>query len=223
MLPWLLFVAALYTVGRVGILHAATFTMATGSIPRAWSLDNVLLSLYYTGGVFAILGAHEGGHWLAARRHGTPTRGPFLFPLPLQVNALVSLPFMWFGIAGAWLRMPKLSALPARAKWDIAASGVIAGALVTLLCTLLGVAWSVPHPQAGVRSWHPYLFDALTAGVIWHPLLWAAWLGWLLTAISLLPIPGLDGGRIVQSVRGVSGWRRWGSAGLLGLGLACWL
>jgi membrane-associated protease RseP (regulator of RpoE activity) len=107
------------------------------------------------------------------------------------------------------------------AKWDIAAAGILAGAVATVLVLFIGVAWSVPHPDVEVRIWRPLLWQALTGGLIAHPLLWAAWLGWVLTGISLLPIPGLDGGRILQAtISGVGRTRSWLSAVWLLGGLA---
>jgi hypothetical protein len=219
-------VTGAFTIGRVGVLYAAMFTRAQGVIPSAWGTDNLLLSLWYTLPVLAILAAHEGGHWLAAKHYRVPTAGPFLFPWPSSWAA--AMPWMWLptvGVLGGFLKLrgPMPSKL---AQWDIAWSGLMAGAAVTLLCTVLGAIWSVPLPSGHTeaRIWTPWLLRALAGpNTAWHPLLIAARIGWCLTVVSLFPIPPADGGRLYWIIPSVWRDRRWQVWALGVLCLCSWV
>src|SRR6184192_886568 len=95
------------------------------------------------------------------------------------------------------------------ALFDIAAAGPLAGLAVALPAALLGLAWSTlvpappgPHLVFGesiltrVLVW--LRFGALPDGMVvsTHPIADAAWFGFLVTALNLLPAGQLDGGRI---------------------------
>lgn len=223
----LLGVATIYTVFRAGTVQAAFFRFAQGEMPRAYDSANVSLACWYVGGVLAILCVHEAGHWWACRRYSVRTSGPYLFPLPLSLAG--SLPvsiFLAFGTAGAWLRL-RSRYISAPAKWDIAAAGLIAGIVATLVCTALGIAWSVDVAQISRGNhWQPSLFRWMVPdGIAWHPLLAASLFGWYLTAASLLPLPGLDGWKLWSSaLSGQAGRaRQWSMAGVGLVSLACWL
>jgi len=210
------------TIGRAGVIYAAMFTMAHGVRPVAWGGANLRLSLWYTVPVFAIILAHEGGHWWACRRYQIPTRGPWLLPVPISLAHAVH--WLWLpalGLAGAVLRVrgPYPSPL---ARWDVAWSGLMAGFAVTAICTVVGAWWSVPLAGAHVMGqfWQPGIVRLLTQGRAWHPLMVAGWVGWALTTMSLIPIPPADGGRLYWAPREV--WRvRQPHA--VGLGLVCLL
>ncbi len=214
------------TAGRAGIVYAAMFTMAQGVRPVAWGYDNVVLSLWYTVPVLVIIGAHEMGHYLACKLYGVKTAGPFLLPLPISIaNAMHWLWLPAIGLLGGvlWMR----DKFPSRlAQWDITWSGLMAGFLATVVCTWLGAAWSVDvgtHHEMG-RIWTPHVMQALTGpSVAWHPVMAAAWVGWGLTTVSLLPIPPADGGRLFWIVPSIWRQRRWPVIAFGGVCLLCWL
>lgn len=210
--------ATTYTVGRVGLLHAAKFQMAHGVLPAVWSSGNVLLSLWYTVPLMLILLIHEGGHALAARYHGVRVLGPYLLPLPLGLPIPVLIPF---GTMGAIVKLrdtPKSEL----AEWDIAAAGVLAGAFASLICICVGGWWSVTAPNPGIPMWMPSVMEwTLRQDVAWHPLLAAGWVGWILTAISLIPIRPLDGGVLLSTLPAAWQERRWSVACVAVVIIAC--
>src|SRR5881628_2763194 len=112
------------------------------------------------------------------------------------------------GTLGAIIRM-RSSVRDRNALFDIAAAGPLAGLAVALPAALLGLVWStiVPAPPG------PHLVfgeSVLTRALVWlrfgtlpdgmvvstHPMADAAWFGFLVTALNLLPAGQLDGGRI---------------------------
>lgn len=222
----LLWAAGILTIGRAGVLYAAMFTMGQGIVPEAWGAANLQLSLWYTGGVLAILAAHEGGHWLACRLYGVQTSGPFLIPVPISWAHLFA--WLWLpaiGTIGAFLRISGRP--PSRAaQWDIAYLGLSAGFLVTLICAALGACWSVPYhsPRPMGRFWTPHLLQWMAPNRVWHPVMSAAWVGWALTTTSLLPIPPMDGWRLFWNLD--AAWHNKRRIAVVGFGcicLCCWL
>lgn len=210
--------ATAYTVGRVGVLYAASFQMAQGLPVQAWSAGNLLLSLWYTVPLLAILVSHELGHVLTAKRYRVRVRGPYLLPLPLGLPVSLASAF---GTAGAliWLRDKPPSEA---AEWDISASGVLAGAVASALCVMVGGFWSVPTQHPGTPSWLPSIMDWTGIGLVaWHPLTAAGWVGWVLTAISLIPIRPLDGGVLLSTLPAAWQERRWSVAAVAAVVILC--
>jgi membrane-associated protease RseP (regulator of RpoE activity) len=173
------------------------------------------------------LGVHEFGHYFTARYYGVSVSLPYFIPVPP--------PFM-FGTLGAVIRMRS----PANDKnvlFDIAAAGPIAGLLIAIPAVLLGIHWSTLVP-AIPGAWTTFGDSALTRTLLTlrfgpipagmrlysHPMFDAAWVGLLVTALNLMPVGQLDGGRIAYALFG----RRHRVVGivtfvaLLALGLITW-
>ena len=173
------------------------------------------------------LGVHEFGHYFTARYYGVSVSLPYFIPVPP--------PFM-FGTLGAVIRMRS----PANDKnvlFDIAAAGPIAGLLIAIPALLLGIHWSTLAP-AIPGAWTTFGDSALTRALLTlrfgsipagmklysHPMFDAAWVGLLVTALNLMPVGQLDGGRIAYALFG----RRHRVVGiaafvaLLALGLITW-
>lgn len=212
------------TVSHVGIIYAASFTFATaGRLPAAWGHENFMLSLWYTVPVLLTLLIHEGGHMLACRRHKVKTGPAFAVPMPLGW-----LPFSLatFGTVGAFVPASGFNRLPSITRWDIASAGVLAGAAAAFVCTVAGYLMSVP---AGPNPIHPWVPSMLVSGLVkwrpveWHPLLVAGSVGWVLTAVSLLPLPGFDGGRMLKVERNTINQRPISAAFSMGVAASCWL
>lgn len=149
-----------------------------------------------------VLVAHEGGHWWQARRYGVR----LLWPL--------WVPTVELGSFGAITRFA--TAVPHRtALWDIAAAGPVAGAVVSLILLLVGLAVSaggggiLVEPQWLETS---LLVEGLARLVLGtalqepllrlHPLVTVGWAGLVVTALNVLPMGCLDGGRMIQAVYG---------------------
>ncbi|MEJ1930247.1 site-2 protease family protein [Nostoc sp. NIES-2111] len=153
-------------------------------------------------GIFAILVAHEIGHWFIARRHQVRLSWPFL------------LPAVQIGSFGAITRFESL--LPNRSVlFDIAVAGPIAGGIVSLLMLIAGLLLS--HPGSLFQLPNQFFQGSILVGslarvvlgsalqsplVNVHPLVIIGWLGLVITALNLMPAGSLDGGRIVQAIYG---------------------
>lgn len=210
--------ATAYTVGRVGVLYAASFQMAQGLPVQAWSASNLLFSLWYTVPLLAIVVSHELGHVLAARRHRVRVWGPYLLPLPLGLPIPLAVAF---GTAGAILKLRDTPPSEA-AEWDISAAGILAGAVASTICVTIGGFWSVPNRTPVTPLWLPSIMEWTGIGsVAWHPLVAAGWVGWILTAISLIPIRPLDGGVLLSTLPAAWQERRWSVAAVAAVVILC--
>lgn len=163
-------------------------------------------ALYFALPLMLILGLHEMGHYLAARRHRVSASLPFFIPAPP--------PFFFIGTLGAFisLREPIHSK---RALMDIGFAGPIAGFIVAIFVTVLGFKLSVwdpiyvgPDESATILLGTPLIFEALAYlvptpdDVLIHPTAFAGWVGFLVTFLNLLPAGQLDGGHIIRSLFG---------------------
>ena len=182
-------------------------------------------SLQFTVAVVSILGAHELGHYVLARRHRVNASLPYFIPLPL----------LGFGTLGAVIRVR--DRIPSRnALVDIGAASPLAGFLVCLPFlawgyahshftalpptgrTLLGPMslWSVLHhglprldpPIYGdnllLRLFELGFLGPRPAGtdVDAHPFVLAGWLGSLVTMLNLFPVGQLDAGHLTYALFG---------------------
>jgi membrane-associated protease RseP (regulator of RpoE activity) len=89
-------------------------------------------ALAFSLATIAILGTHEMGHYVLARRHGVDTSLPYFIPLPLPVG---------FGTLGAVIRIR--GRIPNRnALVDIGAAGPLAGLAVAIPVLVWGLSLS---------------------------------------------------------------------------------
>jgi membrane-associated protease RseP (regulator of RpoE activity) len=185
----------------------------------------VLMGAPFAFTLLSILGVHEFGHYFTARARGAAVSLPYFIPAP---------PFIFMaGTLGAIIRM-RSAARDRNALFDIAAAGPLAGLAIAVPAALLGLAWSTVVPAAP----GPHLVfgeSLLTRALVWlrfgalpdgmvvstHPIADAAWFGFLVTALNLLPAGQLDGGRIAfaLSPRRHRTLGRLTVAGLAGLGV----
>jgi membrane-associated protease RseP (regulator of RpoE activity) len=210
--------------------------------PNALMLALTILSLLYTGmtiqlqridltspldllygwpyalGLMLILGAHEMGHYLAARRHGVAVSLPYFIPLPL-VGSL--------GTLGAFIQLRE-PVRDRRVLLDIGAAGPLIGMVFAIPILLIGLATSPVKPlplldlftlKASTLSYAIEGNSLLYAGakllvfgrflpnpmqdVFINQLAQAGWTGLLITALNLIPLGQLDGGHVVFSLIGV--------------------
>jgi len=161
--------------------------------------------LVFSAPVLAILGAHELGHYAACRYYDVDASLPWFIPAPLPLT----------GTLGAFIRLRE--PIPhARALFDIAVAGPLAGFVVAVPLLVAGIAASrvVPLPAegGGIVLGDPLLFQ-LVERIIWgvipddqalyvHPMGLAAWFGLLATALNLFPFGQLDGGHITYALLG---------------------
>src|SRR6266508_4514300 len=151
--------------------------------------------------LLTILGSHEMGHFLVAKRYKVQASLPFFLP---------SLPPL--GTLGAFISMR--DPIPnRRALLDIGVSGPLVGFAIAIPVTLAGLALSTTSPSlppsmAGEAIQPSLLFNFLSLffplpdSFIMHPLAFAGWVGLFVTAINLLPAGQLDGGHVARALFG---------------------
>lgn len=200
-IPWtqiLLFAATVLTTLVAGAFlkgenpFADPMTLMTGA-PFSFSL-------------LAILGVHELGHYFTARRYGVHVTLPYFIPAP---------PPMILGTFGAFIKM-KSPIADRRSLFDIGIAGPLAGLLLAIPISMIGLAMSTiaptPTEVVGFSLGSSLLFtfvQEVTLGpipegmtVFLHPIATAAWFGFFVTALNLLPLGQLDGGHIAYALLG---------------------
>ncbi|MCA9596751.1 MAG: site-2 protease family protein [Myxococcales bacterium] len=195
----LLFALTVLSVFFVGRSWTATDgTQGLASWASAWTFAVPLL---------AILLSHEFGHYIAARIHRVPASLPYFLPLPV-LNP--------FGTLGAVIIMPR-RIRSANALLDIGAAGPLAGMVVAIPVMLYGLSLSHLGPVGGgdgtyIQEGQSLLYWGLKALVFGHipanmdvqlhPTALAAWVGFLITFLNLIPVGQLDGGHVAYSLFG---------------------
>jgi membrane-associated protease RseP (regulator of RpoE activity) len=207
-LPAILFFATLAVVFIDGILRSQ------GEFATAFIQDPLMLAAVYTMSLMGILGVHEMGHMIAAKHHGIRTSWPYFIP---------GFPgFTFVPTFGAMIHI-RSSLTNRNVQFDVGIAGPIAGLIVTIIVSVYGSHISVIIPAGdaeGSLRFHPSLLMLATleltgngaaAGddmvLVMSPILFAAWLGFLITFLNLLPAWQLDGGHITRSALGLR-WHR---------------
>lgn len=157
--------------------------------------------LMYCGAVMLILGAHEMGHYLMARRHHVPASLPYFLPMPLTpIGTMGAVIFQGAHVADR------------RQMFDIAIAGPLAGLVFALPVAYLGVmdAKVVAIDPNSIRFGDPLILKWMAEHI--HgpiganqdlqigPLGMAGWVGIFITALNLIPIGQLDGGHILYTL-----------------------
>ncbi len=157
-----------------------------------------LEGLTYSTCVMAVLGAHELGHYLQARRYGVPASLPYFIPFPISP----------FGTMGAVI-VQQSGVADRKSMFDIAISGPLAGLVIALPLAYWGITHSYIEPLAAhqpvfanppLLTWMiERIHGPLRPGTNLHltPPLFAGWVGIFITALNLIPIGQLDGGHIL--------------------------
>jgi membrane-associated protease RseP (regulator of RpoE activity) len=222
-LPLMLFVVTVSVVFIDGYLRYDPV------FERIGIFDPSLLAVVYTMSLMGILGIHELGHMIAAKHYGIKISWPYFIPM---------VPLLFSPTLGAMIRMR--SNMPNRnAMFDVGISGPLAGLIVAIIVSVYGSSISVliPADQAtdilgeGPRlNLHPSLIMMATMQLtgnlpsdgmvlVMSPVMFAAWLGFLLTFLNLVPASQLDGGHIARATLGAKYHRiiTFASIGVLGV------
>jgi len=176
--------------------------------------DPLEIASLYTASLIGILGIHELGHIIASKWHKLKTSWPYFIP---------GIPVIGIPTFGA-LIMSRSFMINRDTLFDIGISGPIAGLIVAVIVSTYGAYLSpmISEEQAQplfskseLVEIHPSIIMSGTliiAGkavegmeVIMSPVLYAAWLGFLITFLNLLPAWQLDGGHIARATLG----RKW--------------
>ncbi|MBK9124288.1 MAG: site-2 protease family protein [Chloroflexi bacterium] len=203
-----LFIATLISVLYVGTLMAINeigFENPFRALVLAqdpWS--EILRGIPYAASILLILGAHELGHYFAARRRHVAVTLPYFLPFPWGM----------FGTFGAFIQLRE----PMRNRkvlFEIGAAGPLAGLVFAIPILLIGLATSPTGPIAPGLIEGNSLVYAISKRLIfgeWLPsaridvylnsLAWAGWTGLFVTGLNLMPIGQLDGGHVLYSLIG---------------------
>ncbi|HPC35289.1 MAG TPA: site-2 protease family protein [Candidatus Marinimicrobia bacterium] len=176
--------------------------MMEGANPFAHPLD-LLKGGPFSLTLMIILGFHETGHFLMARRNHVDATLPYFIPAPTLI-----------GTFGAFIKM-RSPVTSRRALVEIGAAGPIFGFLMAAPALFIGLKLSKVVPLAGtvgiqlgdsllMKIASALVFPNLEAGqdILLHPVGFAAWIGMLVTMLNLLPIGQLDGGHIAYALLG---------------------
>ncbi|WP_420641090.1 site-2 protease family protein [Candidatus Leptofilum sp.] len=192
-----LFIVTVLATLLTGSMNSAETQEQAFQIWRGWP---------FSLSIMLILGAHELGHYFAARHHKVAVTLPYFIPLPL---------FSLFGTLGAFIRM-KEPVKNKRALFDIGVAGPLAGLVFAVPILLYGLVTSETGPISSTgllegNSIFYYLskfvifgqfLPSETSDVYLNQVAWAGWLGLLITALNLTPLGQLDGGHIMFSLFG---------------------
>jgi Zn-dependent protease len=203
----------------VMLLLTILTTVMVGAV-NWWSYDNLHMNskdiwqiftpraigygaLFFAFPLMTILGIHEMGHYMMAKRHGVAASLPFFIPMPVPP----------LGTFGAFISMRE--PIPnKKALLDIGVAGPLCGFAVAVPVIILGFkltqvfAMPVP-PDAGglVYLGTSAFYNALamafpTGNYLTHPTALAGWVGLLVTFLNLLPAGQLDGGHVARAMFG---------------------
>jgi len=175
--------------------------------------DPLQMAGIYTLSLLGILGVHELGHIVAARAHKLKTTWPYFIP---------GLPILGIPTFGAFIQSKGLT-INREILFDVAIAGPVAGLVIAVIVSIYG-AYTAPVIEQAVAAelfaesrlmeWsqgEPLLMSASLAmfgkggagyQVIMTPIMFAAWIGFLITFLNLLPAWQLDGGHMARTLLG---------------------
>jgi len=172
----------------------------------------------YTLSLLGIIGVHESGHLVAAKFHKLKTTWPYFIP---------GIPYFGIPTFGAFIQARGLT-INREILFDVAIAGPIAGLIITVIVSVYG-AYTAPVIDSEIAElieWERGESLLMTATlsmfgkggdgqiVLMTPLLFAAWLGFLITFLNLLPAWQLDGGHMARTLFGKK-WHKYATYALL--------
>ena len=175
--------------------------------------DPFEMAIVYTISLLGILGVHELGHIVAAKMHRLKTTWPYFLP---------GLPVIGIPTFGAFIQSRGLT-INREILFDVAIAGPIAGLAIAVIVSVYG-AYTAPiipedvatrlfaENKLGDWVWgEPLLMTASLAlfgkgtegqEVIMTPILFASWIGFMITFLNMLPAWQLDGGHLARTLLG---------------------
>jgi len=169
------------------------------------------IALIYTISLLGIFGIHESGHLVVARFYKLKTSWPYFIP---------GIPVYGIPTFGAVITARGLT-VNRHILFDVAIAGPLAGLLITVIVVMYGASTAPVIDEELAEDLfsrsqlmemnEPILMKAALAvfdkggegkQVLMTPVLFAAWLGFLITFLNLLPAWQLDGGHMARSLFG---------------------
>jgi membrane-associated protease RseP (regulator of RpoE activity) len=192
------------------VLFVLTFfsTLAVGALHQGVNIIEKPFEIYkgfpFSVTLLFILLSHEFSHYLLSKKHKVEATLPYFLPAPT-----------FFGTLGAFIKM-KSPITTRNALVDIGASGPIAGFIVSVAATVIGLSFSrvmhIANTGETIQLGDSLLFSGLTRlvlgaipenyDVFLHPVAFAGWIGFFVTFLNLIPIGQLDGGHIAYAFLG---------------------
>ena len=195
---------------RFNILDRGTWLATrTASQPRVFTSSpssKIPSAVWSIWPVFwAILFAHEMGHFIATVIHRVPASLPFFIPFPLNP----------MGTMGAVIAMDGRRCTR-RQVFDIGIAGPLAGLVIAIPILMYGVSQlDISRTYFGPACDSPILVDMLISmkkntthynGSIaisqLNPYYMAGWVGLLITGLNMMPVSQLDGGHVIYALFG---------------------
>jgi len=184
---------------------ATTFVTGYFGFPNT-GIEPIISGVMFSAAILLILGIHEMGHKLTANKKNIDATLPYFIPGPPPLGTL-----------GAVI-MQKSLPRNRDALFDVGANGPLAGFIVALVFSAVGLVLLIPSPtpsDAGAlqlmpASWVLLMRFFSSLGIfpqapadgvlLMHPIAWAGWAGMIVTMLNLLPAAMLDGGHVARSI-----------------------
>jgi len=203
-LPLIFFVIAVIFVFYDGLMRSSSI------FAKTYVSDPILLAGAYTMSLMGILAVHELGHMIALKHYGIKASWPYFIPgVPGFIPTFGAL-------------ITQQSNMPNRnVMFDVGVSGPIAGLIITIIVSIYGstISTLIPIDEYQRLSDENRLFSFNTSllmiatlhmadkvventVLVMSPLLFAAWIGFVLTSINLIPAWQLDGGHLSRAMFG---------------------
>ncbi|MEW6586447.1 MAG: site-2 protease family protein [Nitrospirota bacterium] len=183
-------------------------TLTVGALQTGVDLlkepGKIYLGIPFALSLMLILLSHELSHYFASKKHGVKATLPFFIPAPTII-----------GTFGAFIKM-KSPIMSRKSLIDIGASGPIAGFVVSVAATVIGLHFSEVVPSArtegALNLGDSILFSLLCKivlgatpaehDILLYPVAFAGWIGLFVTSINLITVGQRDGGHIAYAILG---------------------
>lgn len=212
--PTFLLIATLLSMTWAGIVawSPTSILLQASEEGSLFVVRQHFLANWYGGVVFAlslttILGAHELGHYFATRWYKIPSTLPLFIPFPINP----------MGTCGAVIMMDGGQA-DRKQIFDIGIAGPLAGLVFAVPIAIAGLLMGTPPTttSSSIQFGQPIIVQALNAVVngegsvrfdwiansAMNPMLMAAWVGFLVTGLNMIPVSQLDGGHVIFGLLG---------------------
>ena len=183
------------------------------------------MSVLYAFALIGILGVHESGHLIAAKKHKIRTTWPYFIP---------GVPVFGIPTFGAIIQSRGLT-INRDILFDVAIAGPIAGLIIAIIVSMFGALTSPVidnvladelYSESQLMKMNLPIFMTVSleifdkggdgTHVIMSPIFFAAWIGFLITFLNLLPAWQLDGGHMARALFGKK-WHQIATYGSMGI------
>ncbi|MBW1679239.1 MAG: site-2 protease family protein [Deltaproteobacteria bacterium] len=164
----------------------------------------IIKGLPFSVSLILILGSHELGHYFLSKKHGVSATLPYFIPAPTIL-----------GTFGAVIKL-KSQVKDRISLCDIGAAGPLIGFLFAVPVYVLGLKLSTLMPIENFSNGYflgnslitSFLTDFFVHDIpdgytlVYNPVAFAGWAGFLITSFNLIPVGQLDGGHIAFAALG---------------------